>query len=92
MNAVEHAYAALRRGILDGAYPPGTQLAEVEVAGHLAVSRTPVREAIRRLHSEGPIEAFPNRGAYVRTRTHTQLDELFSLRALLEGRELDAGI
>ncbi|WP_327009846.1 GntR family transcriptional regulator [Dactylosporangium sp. NBC_01737] len=50
------------------------------------MSRTPVREAIRRLHSEGLIDVFPNRGAYVRTWTRTQLDELFSVRALLEGR------
>ncbi|MER7282859.1 GntR family transcriptional regulator [Dactylosporangium sp. NPDC000244] len=85
MNAVEHAYATLRKGILDGTYPPGAQLAEVELAGHLSVSRTPVREAIRRLHSEGLIEVFPNRGAYVRTWTRAQLDELFSVRALLEG-------
>jgi DNA-binding GntR family transcriptional regulator len=85
VNAVEHAYAALRRGILDGTYPPGAQLAEVELASRFAVSRTPVREAIRRLHSEGLIEVFPNRGAYVRTWTRAQLDELFSVRALLEG-------
>ncbi|MFB9442877.1 GntR family transcriptional regulator [Dactylosporangium vinaceum] len=85
LNAVEHAYAALRQGILDGTYPPGAQLGEVELAGSLAVSRTPVREAIRRLHSEGLIEVFPNRGAYVRTWTRAQLDELFSVRALLEG-------
>ncbi|QLQ36584.1 GntR family transcriptional regulator [Micromonospora robiginosa] len=85
MNAVEHAYAALRQGILDGTYAPGAQLAEVELATSLAVSRTPVREAIRRLHSEGLIDVFPNRGAYVRRWSRAQLDELFSVRALLEG-------
>jgi DNA-binding GntR family transcriptional regulator len=84
-NAVETAYAALRRAILDGGYAPGAQLGEVELAESLGVSRTPVREALRRLGSEGLIEVIPNRGAYVRIWDAAELYDLFSVRALLEG-------
>jgi DNA-binding GntR family transcriptional regulator len=51
--AVDRVYATLRKGILDGTYVQGTRLGEVDLADSLGVSRTPVREALRRLGSEG---------------------------------------
>jgi DNA-binding GntR family transcriptional regulator len=85
VGAVERAYTALRGGILDGTYGQGTRLGEVELAEALGVSRTPVREALRRLGSEGLIETLPNKGARVRTWSEGELDDIFDLRALLEG-------
>jgi len=84
-GAVDRVYASLRSGILDGTYPEGTRLGEVELAEALGVSRTPVREALRRLGSEGLVETLPNKGARVRTWSTRELDAIFDLRALLEG-------
>ncbi|HVB41798.1 MAG TPA: GntR family transcriptional regulator [Streptosporangiaceae bacterium] len=84
-GAVDRVYASLRRGILDGTYPEGARLGEMELAEALRVSRTPVREALRRLGSEGLIETLPNKGARVRIWSARELDGIFDLRALLEG-------
>jgi DNA-binding GntR family transcriptional regulator len=83
--AVDRVYARLRSGILDGSYPQGARLGEVELAEALGVSRTPVREALRRLGSEGLVETLPNKGARVRTWSPQELDAISDLRALLEG-------
>ena len=64
--AVERAYLAIREGIVSGAYAPGRHLTAQELASATSVSRTPVREAMRRLHAEGLIRFIPNRGAFVR--------------------------
>lgn len=79
------AYLALHRGIRSGAYPPGSRLKEVELAAHLQMSRTPVREAIRQLERDGVVLVLPNRGAVVRELTEREIDDTYSLRAVLEG-------
>lgn len=84
-QASDRVYAALRAGILDGRYGFGDRLGEIEVAADLGTSRTPVREALRRLGSEGLVEVLPNRGARVRTWTAQDLEETYELRAVLEG-------
>lgn len=84
-QAADRAYAALRTGVLDGRYSFGERLGEIEVAAELGTSRTPVREALRRLGSEGLVELLPNRGARVRTWTAQDLEETYELRAVLEG-------
>ena len=86
MQASERAYKAILEGIFDGSYPAGQKLGEVELAERLSISRTPVREALKRLSSEGLIEALPNRGSRVRSWSVDQFVEIFELRALLEGR------
>jgi len=83
--AVDRVYAKLRQGILDGTYAQGTRLGEVDLADALGVSRTPVREALRRLGSEGLLSTSPNKGARVRTWTASELSDISDLRALLEG-------
>jgi DNA-binding GntR family transcriptional regulator len=83
--AVDRVYARLRQGILDGTYAGGTRLGEVDLADALGVSRTPVREALRRLGSEGLLSTLPNKGAWVRSWTQSELSDISDLRALLEG-------
>lgn len=83
--AVDRVYARLRQGILDGTYAQGARLGEVDLADTLGVSRTPVREALRRLGSEGLLSTLPNKGARVRTWTSSELSDISDLRALLEG-------
>jgi DNA-binding GntR family transcriptional regulator len=84
-QAADRVYGSLRAGILDGRYGFGERLGEIEVAAALGTSRTPVREALRRLGSEGLVEVLPNRGARVRTWTAQDLEETYELRAVLEG-------
>ena len=84
-QAVDRVYATLRQGILDGVYAPGARLGEADLADALGVSRTPVREALRRLGSEGLLSTLPNKGARVRRWTTSELSDISDLRAILEG-------
>lgn len=84
MRAVDKAYQAVRDGILAGRYAPASRITEQEVAAVAGVSRTPVREALRRLHAEGLVDFTPNQGAMVTDWSVADADEIFELRALLE--------
>ncbi|MFE3448987.1 GntR family transcriptional regulator [Nonomuraea sp. NPDC059194] len=75
----------LRNLILGGQYAPGSRLGEVELAEMLGVSRTPVREALRRLQAEGLVEVVANRGARVVEYPGEDLETIFELRARIEG-------
>lgn len=77
---------AVRDLLLSGALPPGAPAREVEIASQLGVSRNPVREALVRLENEGLLVSDgPQRGLRVLTPDHALLEELYSLRGLLEG-------
>lgn len=78
------AYEEIRRGIVEGRYRPGERLVEQRIAEELDLSRTPVREAFRRLQSEGLVEVQPNRGVSVRGLTVDEIGDLYELRARLE--------
>jgi DNA-binding GntR family transcriptional regulator len=84
-NASVAATELIRSAIVDGRLHPGQRLKEEELARELGISRTPVREALLMLQAEGLVDASPNRGAKVRTHTAGDLDDLYQLRALLEG-------
>ncbi len=84
-NAQSAVYAALKRRITAGALPPGAWLRETAVAESLGVSRTPVREALRALAADGAVELVRHRGARVTAWTAEEIDEVYRLRALLEG-------
>jgi DNA-binding GntR family transcriptional regulator len=76
----------LRGGILSGQIAPGTRLLEVSLAADLGVSRGPVREALRQLEQEGLVEFFPHRGAVVVGVAEAEVETIYGIRALLEGR------
>src|SRR5437867_8366947 len=84
-NASGAATEVIRQAILDGRLEPGRRLKEEELARELGISRTPVREALLVLQAEGLVDAAPNRGAVVRAHDAVDLDDLYQLRALLEG-------
>lgn len=84
MRAVDKAYAIVRDGILRGSYAGGTRLTEQDLAQAAGVSRTPVREALRRLQSEGLVLVSPNQGAVVAAFEPKDAEEIFELRAVLE--------
>jgi DNA-binding GntR family transcriptional regulator len=83
-TAWEQAYLTLRRRLADGTYPSGSHLREEELAAQLGVSRTPVREALRRLDAEGWLRVVPNQGAFAAEWSTRDVEEIFDLRALLE--------
>lgn len=84
-KAVDHVCEVLYEQILSGAFKPGQRLAEEELTELTGVSRTPVREALRRLTQEGFVEIASNRGAFIPEYTKRDLDETFGMRTLLEG-------
>ena len=75
----------IRGAIIDGRLKPGQPLRESELAEELGTSRTPIREALLLLQSEGLVEASPNRGSVVRSYDANDLAETYALRAVLEG-------
>jgi DNA-binding GntR family transcriptional regulator len=83
--AAQETTAQLRAEILEGEFLPGERLGEVELAGRFGVSRTPVREALRALESEGLVELQPGRGASVVDLTEQSLEAIFEMRARVEG-------
>ena len=80
----EQAYDALLHEIRAGTFRPGDRLREEEVAARLTLSRTPVREALRRLESDGIVEHRPRVGAVIRSLAHTEIVELYEMRIVLE--------
>lgn len=83
-RAFDKAYHAIREGIIAGRFPPSRRITEQEIAAVAGVSRTPVREAFRRLHAEGIVNFRPNQGAVVTSWSADDTEEIFELRALLE--------
>src|SRR5207247_863705 len=84
-NAGVAATELIREAIIEGRLEPGRRLKEEELARELGISRTPVREALLMLQAENLVVATPNRGATVRVHDAGDLDDLYQLRALLEG-------
>jgi DNA-binding GntR family transcriptional regulator len=80
----DRAYETLRAWILEGRYEMGVRLGEVELASSLGISRTPVREALRKLGADGLVDLESNRGARVAAWTEDDIDEIFILRTMLE--------
>jgi DNA-binding GntR family transcriptional regulator len=74
----------LRNMVLDGELAPGERLNEVALANTLGISRGPLREAVRRLASEGLLTLVSHRGAFVRTFSRDEIVELYEVRAALE--------
>lgn len=83
-TAQQMAYEVLRRRILLGTLAPGTRLLQAEIATQLALSTTPVREALQRLSSEGLVRIDAHRGAIVRGLNVDELTEVYELRMVLE--------
>lgn len=76
----------LRARIFDGQLAPGSFIDEAALCADLAISRTPLREALKVLAAEGLVRHEPRRGSFVSQVTEQDLDEIFPVIALLEGR------
>ncbi|MEW6726070.1 GntR family transcriptional regulator [Desulforudis sp. 1088] len=86
----EVVFESLREAIITGRLRPGERLMELQLAEELGVSRTPVREAIRKLELEGFVVMVPRKGAYVAGITDKDITDVFEVRSALEA--LAAGL
>jgi len=78
------AFAKLMAAIKDGVLRPGDRLREIDIAERFSLSRTPIREALRRLEAERIIEHRPRIGAIIRMLDQTEVVELYEMRLVLE--------
>lgn len=81
----EIVYEELKRQIMVGEIAPGTRMMEVDLADEMGVSRTPVREAIRKLEKEGLVTIEPRRGAYASDISAKDMVDVLEVRQDLEG-------
>lgn len=92
MSRKDDAYNYLSEQILSNRLPPGTPISEMDIAEKLNISRTPVREALRDLVSDGLVITYPSRGSFVSPLTPYDVEEICDLRLLLESWALERGI
>lgn len=78
-------FRTLSEQILSGKYQTGDELREVTVGKELGVSRTPVREAFRKLELEGLVTSIPNKGTYVNGISRDDVQDIYMIRSRLEG-------
>lgn len=84
-SRAEFAYRRLLKAILNGTMKPGHRVREAEIAEQLNISRTPVREALRRLETEGLLTTAAGRGLVVASLDYQAVMELYQMREVLEG-------
>ena len=88
LSARERTYRLLRKQLLTGAYSPNQRLTEESIAREQGVSRTPVREALHKLELEGLVKPAGARGFQVPEDSVEEMNELFEIRAVMEGHAL----
>ncbi len=81
----QKVYRALKTEIIKGSLKPGTKLSEGKIAEQMGVSRTPVREALRKLAAEGFVKISPNQGVVVSNASVEDVQEVLQIRGVLEG-------
>ena len=91
-SLVELAVQRLRGEIVSGKFPPGGRLVEEQLTRRFGISRAPVREALRLLGQQGLVEHLPRRGVRVVQLSSRDIDELFSLRDVLERFALECAL
>lgn len=82
-------YQALKQEICSGSFQPGQKLHEQNLAKQFQVSRIPIREALRKLVSDGLVEEKPNRGVFVRRFTPRDIEEIYEVRYMLESQAIE---
>lgn len=80
----ERVRRAILERVVDGTYPPGTRLLEMQLAREFGVSQAPVREALRELAATRLVEKLPRRGSFVRAASQNDLTEVYLVRSAIE--------
>lgn len=81
----ERIVDTIREAIINGILRPGTRISEPELAEKFGISRTPIREALRQLESEGFINVVPRKGAEVSSLSRKDVEDFYELKSVLEG-------
>lgn len=84
MSLTDRAYALIRQDIIRCVLPPGAEFTEFDLSERLAMSKTPVREALARLQYEGLVRAFPRRGYKIEPIRVSDINDIFDARIVLE--------
>ncbi|PKM84584.1 MAG: GntR family transcriptional regulator [Firmicutes bacterium HGW-Firmicutes-11] len=84
ISLAEEIETILRERILHGEYGIGERIKESQVAEELAVSRTPIREALRQLEQKGLVQSIPNRGSFALGFTRQDIGDIYTVRAAVE--------
>jgi DNA-binding GntR family transcriptional regulator len=84
-HRVDETYEEIRSRIVKRFFPPGTRLSGLSLSRTLKTSRTPIREALRRLQSEGFVVFFPGRGFVVNSLSLDDVNQIYTIRIPLEG-------
>ena len=92
MDKKSQAYEYLKHAIIVDEIPPGSPLVELELSESLQMSRTPIREAMRQLETEGLVTTYPARGSFVTVLTPDDMQEIYELRLALELWALERSI
>ena len=85
----EQVYTLVRKAIVMGHLPPGAPINEPEIAGRLGISRTPVREAVKKVSDEGLIDVFAQHGTFVSDIRRAQVEEAYVIRIALESESVE---
>ena len=85
----QQVYSIIQKRIADGTYIHGQHLQEIEIADELSVSRTPVREVIKQLVSEGILIDEPNKGAYIKQFSEKEMTDIYAVKMLIECYAID---
>ncbi len=88
----DKAYNMIKTAILSFVLKPGEPLIEAQIAKQINISRTPIRESLKKLESEGLVNIIPKKGAFVSDITREDIEELFVLREALERTALRAAL
>lgn len=83
-NLTSLAYSSIKEYILEGKLDERSRLTEDFLSGRLGISKSPIREALNRLETEGLIRIEPRKGAYLRTLSPREMSQIYSLREALE--------
>jgi DNA-binding GntR family transcriptional regulator len=81
----DEVYSRLRSAIVTGHFAPGERFVERSLTARLQVSRTPIREAIKRLEQEGLVVCYPHRGCFVRSPSYDEARQAYEMRRVAEG-------
>ena len=84
-RVVDEVYGRLRSAIIMGHFSPGDRFVERSLTARLTVSRTPIREALKRLEQEGLIVCYPHRGCFVRSPSFEEASQAYEMRRVAEG-------
>lgn len=89
LTVKQQVYQIIKNDIRNGVYKPDQQINEVELSNRLNISRSPIRESLRQLVSDGLAVEYPNRGVFVKKFSKEEIDNIYDFRVLIESYAIE---